>query len=207
MFLPHGHTGPPIWSIFLTRRDSALPDPAPPQAALDETDLRILACLAEDARLSQRALAREIGMSQPAISERIARLEEMGVIRGYRALLDFGALGWPNSVFVGIQTDQGGEQRRLAKELLAMPEVESVDLVMGPVDLMVRLRVRDQEHLRRFFFDLLPPLKGIHRTESYMSLETFEQPNFTKGLLERIGRPLARFSARRNEQPARRRQS
>lgn len=189
----------------MARRDSAVPDPVPPPAALDETDVRILACLVEDARLSQRALAREIGMSQPAISERIARLEEMGVIRGYRALLDLGALGWPTSVFVGIQTDQGGEQRRLAKELLAMPEVESVDLVMGPVDLMVKLRVRDQEHLRRFFFDLLPPLQGVHRTESYMSLETFEQPNFQKGLLERIRRPLARLSARRSEQPARRR--
>jgi Lrp/AsnC family transcriptional regulator, leucine-responsive regulatory protein len=163
----------------VTRRDSVLPDPAPPRAALDETDLRILACLVEDARLSQRALAREIGMSQTTISERIARLEEMGVIRRYSALLDFSMLGWPTSVFVGIQTDQGGEQRRLAKELLAMPEVESVDLVMGPVDLMVRLRVRDQE--------------------------TFEQPNFTKGLLERIRRPLAREPARRNEQPGRRR--
>jgi Lrp/AsnC family transcriptional regulator, leucine-responsive regulatory protein len=189
----------------VTRRDSVLPDPAPPRAALDETDLRILACLVEDARLSQRALAREIGMSQTTISERIARLEEMGVIRRYSALLDFNILGWPTSVFVGIQTDQGGEQRRLAKELLAMPEVESVDLVMGPVDLMVRLRVRDQEHLRRFFFDLLPPLNGIHRTESYMSLETFEQPNFTKGLLERVRRPVSRVLARRNEQPDRRR--
>ena len=57
----------------MARRDSAVPDPVPPPAALDETDVRILACLVEDARLSQRALAREIGMSQPAISERIAR--------------------------------------------------------------------------------------------------------------------------------------
>jgi hypothetical protein len=68
---------------------------------------------------------------------------------------------------------------------------------------MVRLRTRDQEHLRRFFFDFLPPLQGIHRSESYMSLETFEQPNFTRGLLERIRRPLARLSTRRGEQSPR----
>lgn len=187
----------------MARRDGA-PDPALSPPALDGTDLRILACLVDDARLSHRALAREIGMSQSAISERIARLEETRVIRGYRAMVDFGVLGLPMSVFVGIQSDQGGEQRRLAEELLAMPEVESVDLVMGPMDLMVRLRVRDQEDLRRFFFDQLPPLRGIHRTESFMSLETFEPPNFTKGVLERIRGLLARALPRRTEPPGRR---
>jgi DNA-binding Lrp family transcriptional regulator len=55
---------------------------------LDETDVEILKFLVQDARISQRALAREIGMSPPAIADRIARLEAEGVIQGYRASID-----------------------------------------------------------------------------------------------------------------------
>lgn len=160
------------------RRDAATP--------LDETDLRIIECLVDDARLSQRALARMIGMSPPAVSERIARLEEASVIRGYRAVLDYVALHRSMTVFVGIQSVQGEDQRKLAEQLLAMPEVESVDIVIGPMDLMVRLRVRDQEHLRDVFFDQLLPLPGIRRTESFVSLENMEPPNFPKGVLQHI---------------------
>jgi Lrp/AsnC family leucine-responsive transcriptional regulator len=171
-------------------RESVPPAPAQPAPqrslpdGLDDTDLQILSLLAEDARYSQRALARSIGMSPAAVSERIARLEHAGVILGYQARLSFVALDRSMTVFVGITCVQGEDQRQLASALLDLPVVESVDIVMGPMDLMVRLRVRDHAHLREVFFDQILPMPGVHRTESFISLESIESENFAKAVLD-----------------------
>src|SRR3954453_20458750 len=71
-------------------------------APLDEVDRRILVLLSEDCRRSQRALARELGMSAPAVGERIGRLERLGVIRGYGIQVDWSAAGYPTTVYLSI---------------------------------------------------------------------------------------------------------
>src|SRR5438270_11081253 len=68
--------------------------------SLDDVDLAILDLLVRDARASQRRIAREVGMSPPAVAERIGRLERTGVIRGYRAELDRARLGFLVVVYV-----------------------------------------------------------------------------------------------------------
>lgn len=153
---------------------------------LDEADLRILALLTGDARLSQRALARLIKMSPGAVSERIARLESTGIIQGYQAKVDYDALDWSMTVFVGITSVQGEDQRQLAADLLALPVVETVDIVMGPFDLILRLRVRDRKHLRAVFFDALLPMPGVYRTESYISLESMASSDFSRTVVQAI---------------------
>jgi Lrp/AsnC family transcriptional regulator, leucine-responsive regulatory protein len=75
--------------------------------ALDEVDRRLLASLTEDARASAAELARRVGMSAPAVRERIARLEETGVIRGYRLDVDPAALGLPVAAWVRIRPGPG----------------------------------------------------------------------------------------------------
>lgn len=153
-------------------------------AGLDETDLRILESLVSDARLSQRALGRAIGMSPPAISERIARLEALGVIKGYRAVLDWSALDRSMSVVVGVLSERSAEQRELAERILdEIPEVETVDIVTGPLDLRLRLRVRDQAHLREVFFDQLLTLPGIQHTDTSIVMLSVEPDNFSRNLL------------------------
>ena len=67
---------------------------AAPRVELDDLDLALLRALAADARQSQRALARQIEMSPPAVADRLARLERSGVIRGYRVEVDWAALGY-----------------------------------------------------------------------------------------------------------------
>jgi DNA-binding Lrp family transcriptional regulator len=155
-------------------------------AGLDAIDLRILALLTDDARFSQRALARLIRMSPTAVSERIARLEDAGVIQGYQAQVNYAALDRSLTVFVGIRSVQGEDQRRLVADLLALPVVESVDIVLGPVDLMVRLRVRDHVHLRQVFFDALLPMPGVHRTESFISLESVTSASFPSSVVNSV---------------------
>ncbi len=152
-------------------------------SALDGTDLAVLRVLVEEARTSQRGLARRIGMSPPAVGERIARLERMGVIRGYRADVDYGALGAPLIVFLGVVAVQGHDQRNLVRDLGGLPEVESVDVITGPLDLLVRLRLRDHAHLRETLFDRIWPLHGVNRTETFISLDSMEPKDFGTSFL------------------------
>jgi len=173
---PNGPARTPRASAFRTQ----LPN------GVDHVDLQILALLIKDARLSQRALARLIGMSPAAVSERLARLEQTGVIQGYHTQVNYGALDRSLTVFVGITSVQGEDQRQLAAALLALPVVEGVDIVMGPFDLIVRLRVRDHEHLREVFFDQLLPLPGVHRTESFTSLESITSPTFAEAVVRTL---------------------
>jgi len=151
---------------------------------LDEVNLQILSLLVDDARRSQRAIGRLIGMSPAAVSERIAWLEDRKVITGYRARLSYVALDRGVTVFVGMTSVQGADQRQLAAQLLSLPVVQSVDVVMGRMDLMVRIRVRDHAHLREVFFDQILPLQGVHRTESLISLESIESENFARDILD-----------------------
>lgn len=139
--------------------------------SLDEVDLAILELLVRDARASQRHIAREVGMSPPAVAERIGRLERTGVIRGYRAELDRARLGFSMVVYVSvIAVNTLKHPDEVLRALWALPEVEDVAIVAGPMDLMLRLRVRDHEHLRHCLFDKIWKLPGVNRTETFVSL-------------------------------------
>jgi Lrp/AsnC family leucine-responsive transcriptional regulator len=140
------------------------------RAPLDATDLAILRLLASDARMSLRRVARELGMSPPAIADRVAGLERLGVIRGYRAELDRSMLGFPLVVYVGIVSVQGTDQLQVVERLRETPEVEDVHLVTGPKDMLVRLRLRDTAHLREVLFERIWTVPGVDRTETFVGL-------------------------------------
>lgn len=160
-------------------------------SGLDQTDLALLRMLALDARWSQRRLAQAIGFSAPAIAERIARLEAAGVIRGYRAEVDKGLIGFPLLAYLGAVTVQGADQARLVEALRDLPEVEDVQIVTGPMDLLVRVRVRDTAHLRQLLFDQIWCIEGIQRTETFVSLGGMEPKNVDVSLLDALLPPGA----------------
>jgi len=155
---------------------------------LDRMDRAILGLLVEDARMSVRRISREVGMSAPAVADRISRLERSGVIRGYRADIDRAALGFPLVVYVGVVAVQGADQPDVVNRLREMPEVEDVHIVTGPKDLLVRLRVRDHEHLRDALFDRIWNIPGIERTETYISLGHMQPKDVDADLVDSLGR-------------------
>lgn len=97
---------------------------------LDDVDRRLLASLTEDARASGAELARRVGMSAPAVRERIARLEETGVIRGYRLDVDPAALGLPVTAWVRVRPGPG-QLPRIADLAVRLPEVSECHRVSG----------------------------------------------------------------------------
>ncbi len=132
--------------------------------------MAILVHLLQDARASLRRIGAAVGMSAPAVAERIGRLERTGVVRGFRAEVDWSRLGLGLVVYVGVVAEQGGEQPDAVRALRAIPEVEDVEVVTGPLDLLVRLRVRDHQHLRECLFDRIWKIPGLHRTETFIGL-------------------------------------
>ncbi|SDI60377.1 Lrp/AsnC family transcriptional regulator [Nonomuraea jiangxiensis] len=158
--------------------------PAPaPAVPLDDVDKQILVLLSKDSRRSQRALARELGMSAPAVGERIARLERLGVIRGYSVCVDWNAAGFPMTVYLTITAVQGYQQKELIEKLSLIPELEGLDVVTGAIDLLARLRVRDHLHLRHLLMERIWQIEGVQRTETSLSIMEIEPKNLVAELL------------------------
>lgn len=187
--------------------DVTAPHPAEP-VRLDDVDRRLLTLLAADARASQRKLARDLHMSPPAVGERIARLERLGVVRGYTVDVDWTALGY-FSVFVTVTAVQGADQAVILQTLRRLPEVEAIVVITGSIDMLARLRVRSHAHLRQVLLSEVWRIDGVQRTETFIALaETATKEGYVGELLavhspeEREGHtPTVATVRRRAEQP------
>jgi Lrp/AsnC family leucine-responsive transcriptional regulator len=113
---------------------------------LDETDLRILGELQDDARLTLAALGRRVGLSSPAVGERVQRLERTGAIRGYRTEVDPRALGLSLSVVIRIRPSPG-QLRNVAELAQRTDEIVECQRITGEDCYFMRAHVRDVEHL------------------------------------------------------------
>ena len=147
-----------------------------PGPVIDDVDIELLRLLHGDARMSARALARAIGMSPNAVSERLERLQSAGVIRGFHIDIDPAALGLPLEVLIGMQISQGRPLSETVEALLAIPEVTAVQLVTGHWDLILTLRLRDQEHLLETLQDRVWKVPEFQHGETLMSLGKFQTP-------------------------------
>jgi DNA-binding Lrp family transcriptional regulator len=145
--------------------------PAPPGRALDDVDGRILTALERDARLSARAIARQIGMSPGAVSERIERLEARGVILGYHAHVDPDVLGYGVEAIVCVETEQGPALDKMLDRIMELPAVERAHVVSGRWDVLIHVRVRDQAELRDLILVNISTIPGCRHTETMMSWE------------------------------------
>ena len=160
--------------------------PSTEKVEVDDLDLTLLRALAADARQSQRALARAVGMSPPAIADRLARLERLGAIRGYRVELDWAALGYPVVVYLAVSANPGADLGEIARSIRTLPEAQDMSVVTGAFDLLVRLRVRDHTHLRELLLNTIFQIPGVQRTETFLSLADAEPENFAEGLLDQM---------------------
>jgi DNA-binding Lrp family transcriptional regulator len=158
--------------------------PPSPKVEVDESDLALLRALAADARQSQRALARAIEMSPPAVADRLARLERSGAIRGYRVDIDWAALGFPVVVYLAVTAGPGMDLSDIIRAIRALPEAEDMSVVTGGLDLLVRLRVRNHEHLRELLLAKVFQINGVQRTETFLSLADVEPDNFAIAMLD-----------------------
>lgn len=120
----------------------------------DARNVRILALLQSDPRLGISELARRVGMSAPAIRERIQRLEEAGVIRGCRLEIDPAALGYPIAAFVRIRP-MPGKLPKIAELAASLPQVVECHRITGEDCFMLKVRLDSLDNLDRLLDQFL----------------------------------------------------
>ena len=140
---------------------------------LDATDRTILAALLEDARISQRGLAKRVGGAQGTLTNRLRRLEEMGVIKGYTVLLDAESIGWTMTVITGLRI-QKGTMIDVQQQIAADPRVFAVYDVTGDYDSMVLARVQDRKDLDDLTKTVFT-MEGVQRSITQVVLNTVKE--------------------------------
>ena len=137
------------------------------EGELDVTGRKILAALQQAGRLSFSELGRQVGLSAPAVAERVRRMEDEGLITGWRALVDRRRLGWAITAFVRVSCPGENYQavRRLAIDL---PEVIDCHHVTGEDCFFVKIAVGSVAHLER----IIERFRDVGRTVSSVALST-----------------------------------
>lgn len=141
-------------------------------ASLDRTDLHLLRCLLDDARLSHVELSTRIGLSPTACARRLQRLTETGVVRRYRVELDRRRLGYGGLVIVRITLERQSEDclRAFEKAVARCPSVLSCYLMSGAADYQVTVAARDIADYERVHNTQLSRLPHVARIESSFAL-------------------------------------
>ena len=148
-------------------------------AGLDRVDRRILELLRSDGRMSHAAIAKEVGLSGPAVHDRIRKLESKGVIAGYTVVLDPEAIGLPHAAFVMVTLSEGNEfaaDDPIVARICEEPDVLEFHRIAGEDCYLVKVRTktnRDLEQLLR----RIRSIRGVARTRTTVVLSTeLEEP-------------------------------
>ena len=143
---------------------------------IDNTDWQILHALPDNARLSYTELGRRVSLSAPAVANRIRRLEEAGVIRGYKAEVDLDALGYPIVVFIRLAV-AANREARFTQLLRQRPEVVESYIVSGEENYLIKVAVSSVDQLDNLLAALI---KYGQPTTSLVICQQIDQPPFAR---------------------------
>jgi len=138
---------------------------------VDDIDLRLVELLRANARLSYAELARQVGLSAPAVHDRVGKLESGGVIRGYRADAEPEAIGLGVTALIGIVQDSVTDPDDVLEALRAMPEIESCYFMAGVESFLIKVRVGTIHELETLIVQL-NRTAGVASTRTAIALST-----------------------------------
>lgn len=144
---------------------------------MDGFDQKILSVLAEDGRISITDLAKRIGLSKSPTQARLRRLEETGIILGYRALLDPIRLGLDHVAFVEVRLSDTREAalREFNAAVSAVPEIEQAHMIASHFDYLLKVRTHSMNDYRRFMGEVISALPYVSSTSTFMAMEAVKE--------------------------------
>nr|WP_280520443.1 Lrp/AsnC family transcriptional regulator [Phaeobacter sp. J2-8] len=147
------------------------------QFELDSFDRAIIAVLAEDGRISVTELAKRIGLSKSPTQIRVRRLEEAGVIRGYRAMLDPIRLGLDHVAFVEVRLADTREAAlaAFAAAVAKIPEIEQCHLIAGNFDYLMKVRTTNMRAYRLVLAEKISTLPHLASTSTYVAMQAIKE--------------------------------
>ncbi len=145
---------------------------------MDELDYRIVDQLQREGRVTQLELSRAVGLSQPAVAERIRKLEERGVITGYAARVDAAKLGKDITAFIGVSIEHPKYFDGFAKKVLALPEVLEAHRVAGQDSYILKVRTANTRTLDSLLVETLRLIAGVTRTHTTIVLSSIKEETY-----------------------------
>ena len=150
--------------------------------SLDERDIEILKLLQKNCRMTAKEIAKKIGSPITTVYAKIKRMEELGVIKQYKAILDSKKLDKGAAAFIltSFVYRPGGRgkpllQRDVAKQIAAFPEVQEVHIITGGWDILIKVKADHVDTLGKFVMDKLRIVEGIENTLSCIVYETVKE--------------------------------
>jgi Lrp/AsnC family leucine-responsive transcriptional regulator len=141
---------------------------------IDEIDAKILELLQGSGRMQRSDVADEVGLSISAVSERMRKLEERGVIEGYRAVVDAKRLRLDITAFIRVSVDGSEHYHDFVHEVKGMDHVLELHSITGAGSHLLKVRTADTTALERFLSDI-QALPGVSKTTTSIVLSTFKE--------------------------------
>ena len=138
---------------------------------LDKLDLQIIHAMMEDAGISYADLGKNLFVSGGTIHVRIKKLQEAGIVKGTKLNVDLKELGYDVIAFIGIYLEKSSMYDAVAKELRKIPQIVRLNYTTGNYSMFAEIVCKDINQLRFVLHDELQKIRGIERTETFISLE------------------------------------
>lgn len=138
---------------------------------LDKLDYEIIHEMMETAEISYADLGKKLYVSGGTIHVRIKKLQEMGIVKGTRLNVDLKAMGYDVIAFIGIYLEKSSLYDDAVKELKNIPQIVRLNYTTGNYSMFAEIVCKDISQLRLVLHDKLQKIKGIERTETFISLE------------------------------------
>ena len=149
---------------------------------LDEKDISILLLIQENSKLTANQIAKKINTPITTIFAKTKRMEELGIIKQYRAILSAEKLNLGTAAFILASVSYGAKngdrpisQRDVAEEIAKLAEVQEVHIITGDWDLLVKLRAENVDAVGKFVVDKLRLIKGLEKSLTCMVFETVKE--------------------------------
>src|SRR5256714_11577045 len=138
---------------------------------LDKLDLQIIQEMMENAEISYAELGKKLFVSGGTIHVRIKKLQELGIVKGTKLHIDHKLLGYDVIAFIGIFLEKSSLYDLVAKELKKIPQIVRLNYTTGNYSMFAEVVCKNINQLRFVLHDQLQKIKGIERTETFISLE------------------------------------
>jgi len=149
---------------------------------LDEKDMEILKFLQENCKISIKDISRKIGSPITTVYAKIKRMENLDIIKNYKALLNSKKLNKGTTAFIFVSfgyrpfgTENPLDQREIAKKIAKFPEVQELHLITGDWDILIKIKAKDVDDIGKFVVDRLRKVEGIEKTWSCMVYDAVKE--------------------------------
>ena len=142
-----------------------------PHYQIDKLDRQILSILMKDATIPYTDIAKELLVSGGTVHVRMKRLLEMGVVKGSQFVVDPMKVGYDICAFLGIFLEKGSEYNDAVARMKKIDEIVELHYLTGTYSMFAKILCRDTNHLREVLNEKIQSIKGVSRTETFISLE------------------------------------